>query len=722
MKIQVRILLLMLVGICLSFLIFTGITLLTHDAIQDSTAQLVTDFSKTTANELWQSSESQGKDTLLRLAASQAHQADDLIVDVVSDVGVLSKSMTRISTHPEYYNERTIADPLNDKIWSGQAYILYSNEDIAQDQSMRREIGIASAIQDEMVDVALTYKPHRVSVYAASKNGYFITVDIMPDDGPSDEMDGTHIFEARERTWYLAAKQAGRLVFSEVYTDYVTGKPCITCGAPYYDADGFAGVLGFGMYLDVWHDVLMNPDVNPYPCFVLTDKGEVVVSSHEDGDLTVSTGNDIRKALSGSMAKAAAEMVDKKSGVRYVEVNGTPYYLAFAPMKTIGWSLGILTPVDVVHSQADGIREMFLSMLREFQTEVDASYRHFNLMLAAALLVVLVFLLLLSHVLAKQFVRPIHQLTAGVQDIAKGNLERKIDVHTGDEIELLADSFNTMTGELQEYIANLTKVTAEKERIATELNVASEIQFSMLPNEFALGGGRCDIFASMVPAKTVGGDFYDFYMLDENHLAFVIADVSGKGIPAALFMAAAKNCLKHCLLSLENPDDLEKAVMLANERLCENNEQTVFVTVFLGVLDLRSGMLRFVNAGHSAPLLRRQQDGNVFRPLRRTRNLAFAVMEDWQYVTDEVQLAEGDALFLYTDGVTEAENPERKMYAMDRLAAFLNSEPAGKARSMQELLGSVWADLASFVGAAEQSDDITMLAITYGDAKKFLGH
>ena len=120
-----------------------------------------------------------------------------------------------------------------------------------------------------------------------------------------------------------------------MYTDYVTGKPCITCGAPYYDADGFAGVLGFGMYLDVWHDVLMNPDVNPYPCFVLTDKGEVVVSSHEDGDLTVSTGNDIRKALSGSMAKAAAEMVDKKSGVRYVEVNGTPYYLAFAPMKTI---------------------------------------------------------------------------------------------------------------------------------------------------------------------------------------------------------------------------------------------------------------------------------------------------------------------------------------------------------------------------------------------------
>lgn len=718
MKIQIRILLLMLLGIGLSFLIYTGITLLTHDAIQDSTAQLVKDFSKTTANELWQSSESQGKDTLLRLVTSQAHQADDLILDVISDVEVLSKSMTRISQHPEYYNERTIADPLNDTIWSGQAYILYSNEDIARDKSMRHEIGIASTIQDEMVNIALTYKPHRVSVYAASEHGYFLTVDIMPDGGLSDEMDGTHIFEARERTWYLAAKNAGKLVFSDVYTDYVTGKPCITCGAPYYDDNGFAGVLGFGMYLDVWHDVLMDPAVNPYPCFVLTDKGEVVVSSHPSGDLTVSTGNDIRKALSGNMAKAAAEMVDKKSGVRYVEVNGIPYYLAFAPLKTIGWSLGILTPVDVVHNQADGIREMFLNLLKDFQTNVDASYHHFNLILAAALLVVLVLLLILSHVLAKQFVRPIHQLTTGVQDIAKGDLEKKIDVHTGDEIELLANSFNTMTSELQEYIANLTKITADKERIATELNVASQIQFSMLPNDFTLGGGRFDMFASMVPAKTVGGDFYDFYMLDEHHLAFVIADVSGKGIPAALFMAAAKNCLKLCLLSMKNPDELEKAVVVANERLCENNEQTFFVTVFLGVLDLRSGLLRCVNAGHNPPLLRRQQDGNIFQPLRMKRNFAFAVMEDWQYVSDEVQLAEGDIIFLYTDGVTEAENKERSMYSMDRLAAFLNSESAGKAHSMQDLLGCVWADLGKFVGDAEQSDDITMLAISYGETKK----
>ena len=718
MKIQNRILLLILAGICLSFLIFSGITFLTHSAVQDSTAQLVKDFSHTTANELWQSSENQGKDTLLRLVTSQANQADDLVVSVSHDVEVLSKSMTKISIHPEYYNERSIDDPLQEQIRSGQAYILYSNEEIAQDMSLRHEIGIASAIQDEMVDIASTYKPHRVSVYAASKNGYFLTVDIMPDDGLSDEMDGTHIFEARERAWYLAAKDADKLVFSDVYTDYVTGKPCITCAAPYYDAEGFAGVLGFGMYLDVWHDVLMNPAVNPYPCFVLTDKGEVVISSNNDGDLTVSTGNDIRKALSGGMAQAAEEMVEKKSGVRYVEVNGTPYYLAFAPMKTIGWSLGILTPVDVVFTRADGIREMFLGMLREFQTDVDALYRYFNLFLAVALLAVLLLFLLLSHVLAKQFVRPIQKLTAGVQDIAKGDLERRIDVHTGDELELLAESFNNMTKDLREHIANLTSITAEKERIATELNVASEIQFSMLPNNFSLGVGRFDIFASMTPAKVVGGDFYDFYMLDEDHVAVVIADVSGKGIPAALFMAVAKDCLKHCLLSLENPDELSKAMMQANEWLCENNEKSFFVTVFLGVLDLKSGLLRFVNAGHNPPLLRRKQEGNVFRPLRMKRNFALAVLEDWQYGQDEVQLDKGDVLFLYTDGVTEAENEERIMYSQERLTSFLNGETAGRAASMLELLSSVWAELGGFVGRAEQSDDITMLAITYGSAKK----
>lgn len=719
MKIQSRILLLMLAGICLSFLIFSGITFMTHRAVENSTTQLVSEFSETTAIELWQSSENQGKDTLLRLVTSQAHQADDLIVDVRQDVEVLAKMMTKISLHPEQYKERSIADPLEEEIRSGQAYILYSNETIAQDKDLRHEIGIASTIQDALVDIALTYKPYRVSVYVASKKGYFLTVDIMPDDGPSDEMDGTHIFEARERTWYLAAKNANKIVFSDVYTDYVTKKPCITCAAPYYDADGFAGVIGFGMYLDVWHDVLMDPAVNPYPCFVLTDKGEVVVSSHSDGDLTVSTGNDIRKALSGNMAKAAAEMVEKKSGVRYVEVNGSPYYLAFAPLKTIGWSLGILTPVDIVFTQADGIKGTFLDMMSEFRNNVDASYRHFNLSLAAALLAVLFLFLLLSHVLAKRFVRPIQKLTAGVQEIAKGNLEKKIDdIRTGDELELLADSFNTMTKELQEHIANLTNITAEKERIATELNVASEIQFSMLPNDFSLGGGRFDIFASMTPAKTVGGDFYDFYMLDENHLAVVIADVSGKGIPAALFMAAAKNCLKHCLLSMKTPDELEKAVIQANERLCENNEKSFFVTVFLGVLDLRSGLLRFVNAGHNPPLLRRKADGNAFQPLRMKRNFAFAVIEDWQYGQDELQLAEGDVLFLYTDGVTEAEDETRQMYSMSRLTNFLNGETAARAGSMQELLGTVWADLGAFVGTAEQSDDITMLAITYGSSKK----
>lgn len=718
MKIQYRILFLMLAGICLSFLIFSGITFLTHNAIEKSTAQLVSEFSKTTANELWQSSENQGKDTLLRLVTSQAHQADDLIVDVRQDVEVLSKSMTKISLHPEYYNERSIADPLQSEIRSGQAYILYSNEDIAQDKYLRHEIGIASAIQDGLVDIAMTYRPYRMSVYVASKKGYFITVDIMPDDGLSDEMDGTHIFEARERTWYLAAKNANKIVFSDVYTDYVTKKPCITCAAPYYDAQGFAGVVGFGMYLDVWHDVLMDPSVNPYPCFVLTDKGEVVVSSHTDGDLTVSTGTDIRKALSGKMAQAAAEMVEKKSGVRYVEVNGSPYYLAFAPMNAIGWSLGILTPADVVFTQADGIRETFLGMLSEFHNNVDASYRHFNLFLAAALLGVLLLFLVLSHVLAKQFVRPIQKLTSGVQDIAKGNLEGKIDIHTGDELELLGDSFNTMTKELQEHILRLTSVTAEKERIATELNVASELQFSMLPSDFSVGAGRIDIFAAMAPAKTVGGDFYDFYMLDENNLAVVIADVSGKGVPAALFMAAAKDCLKHCLLSMESPDELEKAVIKANERLCENNEKTFFVTVFLGVLDLRSGLLRFVNAGHNPPLLRSKQEGNVFQPLRMRRNFAFAVVDDWQYVHDEIQLAEGEVLFLYTDGVTEAENEARQMYSMNRLQDFLNGEKAGKAESMQELLGIVWAELGRFAGKAEQSDDITMLAIAYGGSKK----
>ena len=240
------------------------------------------------------------------------------------------------------------------------------------------------------------------------------------------------------------------------------------------------------------------------------------------------------------------------------------------------------------------------------------------------------------------------------------------------------------------------------------MDVATQIQSSMLPKNFSVDE-RVELFATMTPAKEVGGDLYDFYKLDENHLFITIADVSGKGVPAALFMVAAITNLRNFTSSLKNPDDLKIAIENTNDRLCANNDGGLFVTAFSGVLDLTTGIFRYVNAGHNPPLIRRR--GKIFEELPIGLNFVLGGWEDWQYIQQEIQLEEGDTLFFYTDGVTEAANSAGKMYSLERLQKFLNEFK--ETSSVKEILSSIHESLQKFSGETEQSDDITMLAVKF---------
>ena len=257
------------------------------------------------------------------------------------------------------------------------------------------------------------------------------------------------------------------------------------------------------------------------------------------------------------------------------------------------------------------------------------------------MLITLALLVTASNLLTKKFLKPINELTAGVKEISAGNLKKKLDIKTNDELQTLAENFNIMTDELKTQMANLTKVTAERERIATELEVATRIQMSMLPKIFSVDK-RVDLFATMTPAKEVGGDFYDFYKLDDNHLFITIADVSGKGVPAALFMVAAITNLRNYTSALQNPDDLKSAIEKTNDQLCANNDGGLFVTAFSGVLDLSTGIFRYVNAGHNPSLIRRR--GKNFEELPIELNFVLGGWEDWQYVQQEIQLEAGDTI------------------------------------------------------------------------------
>lgn len=293
-------------------------------------------------------------------------------------------------------------------------------------------------------------------------------------------------------------------------------------------------------------------------------------------------------------------------------------------------------------------------------------------------------------------------------DFSHSKIEN-LNIRTGDEIENLAEAFKQMEVDMNAYIDNLTRVTAEKERIGTELNVAKQIQASLLPCVFPAFPERreFDIYASMNPAREVGGDFYDFFLTNDRYLWVVIADVSDKGVAAALFMVISKTLIKNHAEFCQTPAEVFNIV---NDQLCKNNLAGMFVTAFMGRLDLDTGDFIFANAGHNYPLLWKKESG--YEWLKSKAGLVLAGMEEISYKNHETTLAPGDRLFLYTDGVTEALNKEKELYGDGRLLATLNK--AGVANlSLEDLLTYVRDDISQFTSGAEQSDDITMLALEY---------
>ena len=329
--------------------------------------------------------------------------------------------------------------------------------------------------------------------------------------------------------------------------------------------------------------------------------------------------------------------------------------------------------------------------------------------------ITVVFAVIYVFLFHRSFIRPIEQMTRAASDFISSREKgaeqassiASLEVRTRDELQKLCESLKKMESDLNLHIENLKNVTAEKERIGAELNVATHIQKSMLPRIFPAFPEReeFDVYATMDPAKEVGGDFYDFFMVDERHLAIVMADVSGKGVPAALFMVIGKTLIKD---HTQPGRDLGEVFTEVNDLLCESNSEALFITAFEGVLDLVTGEFRFVNAGHEMPFL--CPAGGDFEARRIKPGFVLAGMEGMRYTAGTMTLGLGDKIFQYTDGVTEATNANQELYGMERLTAVLNTV---KDKSPNEILPAVKEDIDRFVGQAPQFDDITMLCLEY---------
>ena len=494
--------------------------------------------------------------------------------------------------------------------------------------------------------------------------------------------------------WYQIPKELGKAVWSEPYFDEGAGNIMMsTYSVPFYTYRGgekvFTGIVTADISLEWLMEIIekLTPHQAGYS-FLISRNGVFVSHPRKDYimresifSIAEANNDEDLRDIGRKMTRGGKGFVTVKS--QFADQAAWMYY---APLPTLGWSIGVVFPEDKLFAGINRLRAVILGIG------------------GAGFLALLIVIFVISGTIT----RPLRILADKAGEIAKGNLEVEVPaVRSHDEVAALSHSFQNMQVALKEYISNLAATTAAKERIESELKIARTIQMSFLPKRFPPFPEKeeFDIFAALEPAKEVGGDLYDFFLVDDEHVFFSIGDVSGKGVPAALFMAVTKTLIKGIAGQSVFPSH---ALEQVNQELCKDNDSSMFVTVCCGILNFKTGELLFSNAGHNLPVL--LSAGGEVGWLNSPEGFLLGIMEDASYEILRLDLNPGDTLFLYTDGVTEAMN-ERKEFFSD--AALLKTLAACPGRDPEALVECVFGAVKAFAGAEPQSDDITVLALRY---------
>ncbi|MCR4606809.1 MAG: SpoIIE family protein phosphatase [Oscillospiraceae bacterium] len=405
------------------------------------------------------------------------------------------------------------------------------------------------------------------------------------------------------------------------------------------------------------------------------------------------------------------EIVNRNGMMKFLDWDGTGILYDIDRTAKYGWMCTTGVPIRDESGQvcafvlADVMVDKVFSGMKEFTLQVSL----------AVLIITAVVAVVLANHMRKKISVPIDQIAEAAESYVADRRKGKIDtdhfamlnIRTGDEIENLSLVMAGMEQDLASIEDDLTKITAEKERLSTELDLAQRIQNAMLPHIFPPFPDReeFDLFASMDPAKAVGGDFYDYFLVDDDHLCLVMADVSGKGIPGALFMMVSKIILQSCAMLGQGP---AAVISKTNEAICSNNQADMFVTAWVGILELSTGKLTASSAGHEYPIIKKP-DG-CFEVFKDKHGFVIGGFPQSKYQDYELHLAPGTKLFLYTDGLPEATDKDRSMFGLNRITSVLNETAE---MHPKEILASVKRAVESFVGNEEQFDDITMMCISY---------
>ena len=607
--------------------------------------------------------------------------ADEVLNSYADRVYMFVECAEDMYAHPEQYQPRDVPPPRPEMGGSPVMERTLASEDVSADD-LRDEICLLGNLEPLFKSITESEDTNITDIYIGTVSGALLSYTDVDYLGEVPEQ-GEFYYEYRQAGWYRTAAKEDRLIFTDIYYDHYGRGSMISCACPVYRDGELAAVVCLDIKNeDLQGDILSMSLPDGAYAFLVDRNHNVIADTRGITDISLDDGKHGDEALHTALYSGKTDV--------FLSDDGT--YYAYAPVASNGWTLCIAAPRDSVLRPLAGL---------------DSDIKNTQLVFVAILLGILAAAVVVVQLFAKQITHPLSELQKDAEIISGGNLDWQAKILHNDEVGDLAKSFNRMTASLRTYVADLTRVTAQSERIGAELDVARRIQKDMLPNVFPPFPNRREfgLYASMSPAREVGGDFYDFFMLDEDHLALVIADVSGKGVPAALFMMVSMILIHDHASAQRSPAETLRRV---NDIICTRNDECMFVTAWLGILELSTGRLTAANAGHEYPILR--HPGEPFETLKFRHGLAVGVMEGAAYTNHEILLKPGSTLFVYTDGVAEAENAAHEQFGVQRILETLNAAPSD---DPEALLQAVHSAADAFVGDTPQFDDFTMLGITW---------
>lgn len=633
---------------------------------------------------------------LIRVASDQAELIDVIILDTEAQINLLAAQATSLQNNPGYQQQihtYSRSDPPASPL-SGTLIQLAPGATVTDVDEKYRAI---SAMDDLLADIFRTDDGDMISVYGVTDSGIPLTYpwngEIAPD------------FDPRSRNWFTEAHESDHPIWTQPYVDASGHGLILTCAKRVNTR--------YGTWV-VASDITVNK-INEYTSLTLGGKGYAV--------LTDSTGTVIsRPGLSANgtrwdqpfpvenvflspnpdLVAVGRNMTAGRTGVEMVNFNGTENIVAYAPVSSLNWSYAVSMPARDIVAPIKNTENLIVAATIATSTEILQKTDRLLYLFTGLFFLLLVMVILLSWLLARMNTRPVDALRKGTAGIGSGNLDFRLDIPSGDEFEELAISFNQMASDLKVNIENLKRTNAEKERYTKELEIAKEIQDSFLPESVPRIPGF-DIAAVTIPAMEIGGDLYDFIPTLGKNTGFVIADVPGKGVSAALYMALSRTLLH---ASGEADLDPSRVVRNANRLIYEDGRSSMFITVFYGVLDPRAMTFSYINAGHNPPLLVRSSDGGSW--LAGAKGIALGVIPDVSIAPGHLNLRHGDLLVLYTDGVTEAFNERQEEFGENQLRDCITRYQGLPA---QNILDALLGEIRAFSGTAPQSDDITLVVI-----------